>query len=530
MQLGDEALYHRARLRPKDDKDYVRAQYAWHCDIYEFSKKDPKPDELPPGIPSEIAERLKKLIESGTMKRYKSFKDWIDDKDKSDLTMVSEGKAKKGKAGKLDYAHWIWREETANFGPVELTYCEAAVYSFPDKEVALVIQMPLEVKNPPVPKLKWKSLIDRMIASGKKLDPADAVDDTSSKKKDQYANSPERLQALTDAKKNIQGLQGWDYFTQPNYIVFYSWEFDKPDQRPKSKKDAEFYAARLEKMRELYTTMYPLDASGTHAVMPDPKSIPSLSGPVTGAPKPKAKDGEEDPEADIAEATSAKTPAMPYPVFRLCATYDQFMKYGGSPPGVVGWFSPQSKELVVFLGGDKMMGTGATETVTYHEGWHQFADFYFHPAETKKHATLHRWFDEGQGDYFGSFRLGQTGWKYYGSKMRYDDCKQMVRQGDYVPFQEIVYWDQRRFYSGRAAYYYAQAYSMVDFFRRGEKAKGWQPRYGEVLDLYRKVVLTTGDAKLAVDTAFRDFKPEDWTALEEAWKAWVSGVDFLNGR
>ena len=114
--------------------------------------------------------------------------------------------------------------------------------------------------------------------------------------------------------------------------------------------------------------------------------------------------------------------------------------------------------------------------------------------------------------------------------MRYDDCKNMVRVGDYTPFKDILYWDRRRFYSQRAPYYYAQAFSMVDFFRRGEKSSGWQPRWGEAIDMYRKVVLVHGDAKLAVDTAFRGFTPADWKALEDAWKAWVGGPQFLSGK
>lgn len=534
MQLGQEAIYHRARLRPKDDKDYVRGQYTWYCDLYEFSKKDPKPDELPAGLPPEIAKQLQEMIEQGSIKRYKAFKDWLDDKEQSKLTFVAEGKAKKGRAGKMDYVHWVWRENM-EYGPCGIVYCEAAVFSFPDKEVALVIEMPLETEKPGVPKSKWKTLIDRMIASGKKLDPADLADD-GDKKKDQYANTPERQQALADAKKNVQGLPGWDYFTQPNYIVLYSWDFEKPDERSKARKEAVFYAARLEKMRELYQQNYALDETGLQAVMPDPNTIPSVTAPVTGAPKPPAAEGTEPepdapPDGEEQDPEPEQQPSKPYSVFRLCATYDQFQKYGQSPPGVVGWFSPQSKELVVFLGGDKMMGPGATETVTYHEGWHQYADHYFHPPGQKKHASLHRWFDEGQGDYFGSFRFSQTGWKYIGSKMRFEDCKQMVRVGDYVPFRDIVRWDRRRFYSGRAAYYYAQAYSMVDFFRRGEKtSKDWKPRYGEILDMYRKVVLVTGDSSLAVDTAFREFKDDDWKQLEAAWKAWVSGPQFLSGK
>jgi hypothetical protein len=531
MQLGASAVYQRARFRPKDNQDFVRGQYYWYCDVYEFSKKEPKGDDadLPPGLPEEAKAKIKELMASAGFKRLTDFKAWLGEKDQKTITMEVEGKPRKGRAGKLDFTHWVWKEENG-FGPCKTVYCEAAVYAFEGREVALVIEMPLETAKPGKPKTKWKEIIDRMIASGRALDPV-ASEADENKKRDQYANTPERKEALTDALKNIEGLKGWDLFTQPNYIVIYSWDFEKPDERSKAKKDAEFYSSRLEKMRELYISQYPLDASGLKAIMPDPKSIPSLTGPVTGVPTaPKPEDAAASPptEAEPVEKVAIK----PYPVFRLCATYEQFQKYGQSPPGVVGWFSPMSKELVVFLGGDKMMGQGATETVTYHEGWHQYADFYFHHPDTEKHGTLHRWFDEGHGDYFGSFRWGMQGWKYVGSKMRYEDCKNMVRVGDYVPFKEILYWDQRRFYSGRAPYYYAQAFSMIDFLRRGgEKAgKNWKPRYAEVLDMYRKVMLVKGDSKLASDTAFRGFTDADWRQLEEDWKAWVGGPNFTNGK
>lgn len=536
MQLGDGSLYHRARLRPKDDADFVRARYFWTCDVYVFSKKD-KPDDdegLPDDMSEEMKEQIKRLMATMGSKRHKSFKAWLDEvkEEKPETAIVTAGKPKRGKSGKLDYTHWVWtRPEQEYYSPVKRNYCEAAVFSFEDREVALVIDMPLESDNQKAPKSKWSNLIDRMIGSGRMIDP-DSVAADSDKKRDKYADTPEKQAALTAAKANIQGLQGWDYFTQPNYIVIYSWDFERPDERSKAKKDAIYYSDRLEKMRELYLGNYPLDATGTKAVMPDKKSIPDLDGPTTGVPttpppKPVEAGGEGAPAA---EPPAEKLGKLRYSVFRLCATYDQFMKYGESPPGVVGWFSPSSKELVVFLGGDKMMGAGATETVTYHEGWHQFADFYFDHPESEKQEQLHRWFDEGHGDYFGSYRWGQSGWKYVGSKMRYDDCKQMVRQGDYVPFKEIVHFDVQRFYGPKAVYYYSQAFSMIDFLRRGEKSRSWDPRWSQVLDMYRKVMLVYGDVKRASDTAFFQFTEADWQALETAWKEWVSSANFLNGR
>ena len=40
MQLGEDSMYHRARLRPKDPADFIQAQYYWQCDVYEFSSSD----------------------------------------------------------------------------------------------------------------------------------------------------------------------------------------------------------------------------------------------------------------------------------------------------------------------------------------------------------------------------------------------------------------------------------------------------------------------------------------------------------
>jgi hypothetical protein len=523
MQLGTNAVYQRARLRPKDTQDYVRARYYWYCDVYSFAKKEQKASDikLPEGVPESMREQFKELMAGmGRGERHKSFEDWLNAKE--GIEVIQKGKLKKKKGKKLAYKHWVYLEDNG-FGPVGQVYCEAAVYEFEDREVALVIEMPLESKRPPKPKSKWYNIIKKVMRSGEACKAVAA--NASSDKRDKYADTPDRKKALEDAKANIAGLNGWDYFTLPNYIVFYSWDFEKPSEKAKSRKKALFYSERLEKMRELYIESYPLDPSGTKAIMPDPDSIPGLTGPITGKDDSKGK-------AAAAERLAEKSKELgkkPYSVFRLCATEEQFQKYGQSPPGVVGWYSPRSKELVVFLGGDRRMGAGATETVTYHEGWHQFADFYFHPPESEKHATLHRWFDEGHGDYFGGFRWGSRGWSYKGSKMRYSACKQMVRQEDYAPFKDIVRWDRRRFYGKNAPYYYAQAFSMIDFFRRGHKSKGWQEKWGEIPEMYRRVILVKGDAKLAVDVAFRDFTDEDWAELEEAWKAWVGSRKFLKG-
>src|SRR5262249_45765236 len=185
LQLGASAVYERARLRPKDLQDCLRSQYYWYCDVFEFTKKAPTGDDpqLPKGLPPEMAEKLKKLMAAAGFKRLTSFKDWLDEKQREaamvavgkgekgekgakGLAIEVAGKATKGGPGRLDYAHWVWRERSG-YGPCGVEYYEAAVYSFEDREVALVIEMPLETEKPGKPKSKWKDLVDHMIPSGK---------------------------------------------------------------------------------------------------------------------------------------------------------------------------------------------------------------------------------------------------------------------------------------------------------------------------------------------------------------------------
>lgn len=531
MKIGAAAIHRRARLRPNDINDYIRAQYEWTCDVYEFSKKDAKPGEveLPDGVPDELREQLKRIMATAGNRQHKSFREWLEAQ--KDIEILEEADKERGRGSKPDYEHWVYVQKTPRFGPVELNYCEASVYDFEDRQVAIVVEMPLENDRPLKPKTKWRTIIKKIMRSGE-LYEVDEDDDPMAfdAKKDRYADTDAKKKALADAKQNIAGLKGWDYFTQPNYIVLYAWDFEDSDGRNDAKKQAEFYSGRLERMRELYLESYPLDETGTKAIMPDPSTIPTLGGPITG-PRSTPEDADDEAGTDASGGDDEELGILPYPVFRLCATYDQFRKYGQSPPGVVGWFSPASKELVVFLGGDTMMGDGATEAVTYHEGWHQFADLYFHHPDSPKHATLHRWFDEGHGDYFGSFRWTGSRWKYFGSKMRYQDVKQMVQQEDYVPFKTIVSWPRRIFYGPKAPYYYAQAFSMIDFLRRGTDERDYQEHWGEILDMYRRVVLVTGDAEKAIEIAFRGFESdEQWKQLEDAWKDWVKSSDFLNGR
>jgi len=197
---------------------------------------------------------------------------------------------------------------------------------------------------------------------------------------------------------------------------------------------------------------------------------------------------------------------VPWSVFRVCSKKEEFDRYGGTSGGVVGWFNPGTKELVVF-NGTAMMGSGGTETVTFHEGWHQYCDSYFG-------TELQRWFDEGHGDFFGSYELKGNRWVYSTSKMRRVGLMQQVARGTFEPWKNIVFWNKDKFYGPKAVTYYEQGYGMVAFLRHGPKTRYWKKQWDNILPTYIEVARSTQDQKKAVEAAFAQVNFDE---LQEAW-------------
>lgn len=479
LRLDSMDPHLRARFRTADRRDYVKlkggGRFEWFTDVFEFgASKDPQTpgrDGTGSNAPPKTAqERAEAEMRARAIRRAAAanFEQWVA---RMKPSMVTKGKLVKRKGSKLPYKFWEFLTDT-NSADYQW-YHGAAVYKIEEREVAVLVRMPLRQGERPTPAVN--KMVRYILASGRLLKDGDSdLKDSSSK--DRFADTSEKKAALETAKKNIQGLSTWSYFTTSSYIVLYSWE---SGQKGKSYNVAKRLSASLEKMRALYKKYYP----------------------------------------------PAKNVKMPYSVFRVCGTYEQFQKYGGSPRGVVGWFSPTSKELVVFQGGDSgMRKKGYLETVTHHEGWHQYSDAFFGGVE------LHRWFDEGHGDWFGAHVPRGSSFSYIGSPMRYKWVKLMVKKGDFVPFEKIVAWPRSKFYgSSRSAYYYAQAYGMVDFLRKGHAMgkKTFDASWSEILPTYRKTVLEAGDADIATKKAFAGV---DFVKMTAAWKRWVNSSRFKKPR
>ena len=167
-------------------------------------------------------------------------------------------------------------------------------------------------------------------------------------------------------------------------------------------------------------------------------------------------------------------------------------------------------------GSHKGGGKKTVKTVAFHEGWHQYADSYFD-------TTLHRWFGEGQGDWFGAWTKTGSKWTFKPARGRIigpTGILMQVRRKKHVPFRTIISWNMDKFYGPKAVYHYAQGYAMVDFLRRGKKLlRGkWNKSWDNILDDYRKTMLETKDQKKALEVAYGKI---DMTELDLAFQEYV---------
>lgn len=170
-------------------------------------------------------------------------------------------------------------------------------------------------------------------------------------------------------------------------------------------------------------------------------------------------------------------------VVRICKDRQEFQRFSGAGGGVAGYFSPSSVELVLY--DDVQTDRNATYAVVSHEAFHQYCHFLFGQSEA------HRWFDEGQGDYYGGIKI--TGKKAkITPKMpaglnRLSIIREMVRTKKYVPLEEHLNYSHRE-WQRHGVPSYAQSWSIVYMLRQGMegklRAKVWKKEYANIIPAY----------------------------------------------
>jgi hypothetical protein len=455
LKFDDSEPCLRARYQPASEGDYIwgsRGKFVWYLWVYEFpgSGGAHRPPAAPAAADAPAPTTFREFVTSGFDGRAEQRR----------FVISGEPRGRNPAAAWWEYTDTMTGADATGVFQ-QIWYTCAAVYELDSREVALVISMPSkrgELDN------KHRTWATTMLLSVRPVT-AQVPSPTPDQDRYAFADTAERRAAVAAAEANIKDLGNWDMLTTKSYIVLYSWPPKSPEKRRKHESSAREIAADMERMRELYEQHYPPPASAV----------------------------------------------FPYSILRICSTATEFQRYSDTTESnLLGWFSPKSKELVLFLDNDEEQ----TKTVAYHEGWHQYSDTYFGDVE------LHRWFDEGTGDFFGSFRPIDGKWRYDVSRMRKVNIKTIVSTNQFVPLREIVAWGKNRFYDANAGSYYAQGYALVDFLMRGrdEHAAGWDESWSSILPTYRDKVLATKDPALAVEAAFAGI---DWDRFTRAWISWV---------
>jgi hypothetical protein len=171
-------------------------------------------------------------------------------------------------------------------------------------------------------------------------------------------------------------------------------------------------------------------------------------------------------------------------IVRVCKDRDDFIGYSGySMAGAAGWFNPATTELVLFHGREQ--GKDYALGVMVHEAFHQYCHFLFDQSEA------HRWFDEGQGDYYMGAKFNKNALKITTEMPRglelIPTLRKMVELDAIVPLEEHLYfskpeWEERGYAS------YAQSWSIVYMLRQGMDGRVpksiWKKEYEHILHDY----------------------------------------------
>ncbi|MBT5101708.1 MAG: hypothetical protein HOM77_07300 [Planctomycetes bacterium] len=177
-------------------------------------------------------------------------------------------------------------------------------------------------------------------------------------------------------------------------------------------------------------------------------------------------------------------------VVRLCKNRDEFSKYGNTSPGTAGYFNPGSTELVLY--DSKNRDRRETLAVMSHEAFHQYCHFLF------DQSAAHRWFDEGHGDYYGSFEFkgkkANATAHMPGGLDRFQGIKTLVREETYKPLAQHLNADHPTWQNqgpGNTSCY-EQSWSIVYMLRQGALGnlpkKVWKKEYGNIIPNYIKVL------------------------------------------
>lgn len=435
--------------------------------------------------------------EKGTVKyatKKKNLKAWIEDATNVGPAFKEIGKPRDVEINKIPAQIVEWETDSDPNCPKEWVQLYTITYKLsPDLDVTVAFNGPGKDKWPKFGR-GCEEIAKTFTRFEAKVDPKAAAAAAS-------GTQTLRDQKRAELEKKLREMPSWKLYSTEHYFVV-------SDNDDKAFLDE--LMARLEAIHALYEIDYPPERA--KALRAAGKANSTGSGQQAGPKRPEAEE-EQDDKVDPQERAKCS-------VVRVCKDREEYMSYGG-PGGSAGYWSPNAQELVLY-DDRKVGGKGSTWAVLNHEGFHQYI-FYFFGS-----LSPHSWYNEGTGDFYSGYQYKNKQFKLEKFQWRTGIIKTALQQDTYVPLKEFLRYTQQQYYDEtpvgevqKVSICYAQGWSFIYFLRTGKKAnaKGWDPKWDNILDAYLTELAMTGQVDKAVDKAFDGI---DLDALEAAWKAYTN--------
>ncbi|MBI2899046.1 MAG: PDZ domain-containing protein [Planctomycetes bacterium] len=210
---------------------------------------------------------------------------------------------------------------------------------------------------------------------------------------------------------------------------------------------------------------------------------------------------------------------------RLYKDHDEYAKHGAGGTALA-HYNPGTKELVGSADPDGMWAIFA------HEGMHQFIDMVMPDFQKGvRSGQVPTWYSEGIADCIGNsevrdgkmFMCTMSG---YIAKMRIIVIQTAVRENKVRPFRELLYLDQRRFYSENGRLNYATGWALTHFlmvYPKTEDPAKQIPggKYKSKLVQFHNLLASGKKRDEAYAIAFGIARPSDWDVIDKQWREYV---------
>ena len=397
-----------------------------------------------------------------------NYREWVDkDPNKGERELLVRGDPRRGRGSQPDHVWWEFRDlKTHDLGGGEIIelywYTTAAVYQLGGREVALEAVVPVTSSSSTKPDSKHLRWMTTMLNSLQVVDPDAAASGGSSLRETVLQNL--RTEAATN--------NGFELITDDRHALVYSWD----SQKASRKRDSERFAKKV------------------------------LDGLIKIGPLFEEELGQHPNQVEYV------------PITYVMWEYGSFLHQSGLvEPGRVAAF--HEGQVMVYLDKAREYVRNDKDLIAaaFEAAWQRYA---YHFFIVRTPVDLHRWYEIGLAKWFGSHTVSGRRVSYSPNRNLLRIIRPAVQDNEFVRLETLLRMNSAEFDGLDNASHAAQAYTLVDFLKRGGEELGddFDASWGSVLDVYRTTALQSRSPREAVAKVM---EAVDLQALEAAWVEWV---------